>query len=221
MPPLECIISSSRSHTMSHYLKSVLGQRESILFVTRHHWFILLRSILVEGIMIIAILVVVSLAIVEIPEYPWLPLLYLLIALPFASLFWDVLKFTNHAFVITNRRIIQIDGVINKNVTDSSLEKVNDVKMKQSIFGRFFNFGDIEIMTASELGINKFKTIARPIQFKTAMLNAKEELENAAPAMQTGPDIPALIAQLDNLRKQGVLSEEEFQLKKAELLQKI
>lgn len=206
---------------MGHYLKSVLGQREEIIFVTRHHWFILLRAILVEGIMILSILTLVSVAIVYLKEIAWLPWLYLLVILPFGSLFWDVLKFTNHAFVITNRRIIQIDGVINKNVTDSSLEKVNDVKMKQSMFGRFFDFGDIEIMTASELGINKFSTIARPIHFKTAMLNAKEELENAAQVVHSGPDIPTLIAQLDNLRKQGVVTEEEFQAKKAQLLGKL
>jgi len=208
---------------MSHYLKSVLGQLEEIILVTRHHWFVLLRSIFVEGIMIIAILVLVSLGVATLPQadYPWLPWLYLLIILPFASLFWDVLKFTNHAFVITNRRIIQIDGIINKNVTDSSLEKVNDVKMKQSFFGRIFDFGDIEIMTASELGINKFTTIAKPIQFKTAMLDAKERLEVPSQMVQSSPDIPTMIGQLDNLRKQGVISEEEFQAKKAQLLSKM
>ena len=208
---------------MGSYLKSVLGQMEEILLVTRHHWFVLLRSIFVEGLMILAILILVSVAIVQLPqvEYPWLPWLYLLIVLPFISLFWDVLKFSNDAFVVTNRRIIQINGIINKNVTDSSLEKVNDVKMKQSFFGRIFDFGDIEIMTASELGINKFTTIAKPIQFKTAMLDAKEKLEVPAQVVQASPDIPTLIAQLDNLRKQGVLSEEEFQTKKAQLLAKL
>lgn len=208
---------------MASYLKSVLGQMEEILLVTRHHWFVLLRSIFVEGLMIVAILVLVSVAVVQLPqsEYPWLPWLYLLIVLPFISLFWDILKYTNDAFVVTNRRIIQINGIINKNVTDSSLEKVNDVKMKQSFFGRIFDFGDIEIMTASELGINKFTTIAKPIQFKTAMLDAKEKLEVPAQAVQASPDIPTLIAQLDNLRKQGVLSEEEFQAKKAQLLAKL
>ena len=80
---------------MSHYLKSVLGQLEEIILVTRHHWFVLLRSIFVEGIMIIAILVLVSVGVDQLPqnEYPWLPWLYLLIILPFASLFWDVLKY--------------------------------------------------------------------------------------------------------------------------------
>ena len=206
---------------MGAYLAKVLGQREDILLVTRHHWFVLMRAILVEGVMILTIIALVTVGLIFLPEYKWIPWLYLLLLIPLASLIWDVIKFGSHAFIVTNRRVIQIDGVINKNVIDSSLEKVNDVKMSQSFFGRIFNFGDIEIMTASELGINKFTTIANPIKFKTAMLNAKALLENNAQMVQSGPDIPTLIAQLDNLRKQGVLSEEEFQKKKAELLAKL
>lgn len=206
---------------MGAYLAKVLGQREDILLVTRHHWFVLMRAILVEGVMILTIIALVTVGLIFLPEYKWIPWLYLLVLIPLASLIWDVIKFGSHAFIVTNRRVIQIDGVINKNVIDSSLEKVNDVKMSQSFFGRIFNFGDIEIMTASELGINKFTTIANPIKFKTAMLNAKAVLEGNAQTVQSGPDIPTLIAQLDNLRKQGVLSEEEFQKKKAELLAKL
>ena len=100
--------------------------------------------------------------------------------------------------------------------------KVNDVKMEQSFFGRLLDYGDIEILTASELGTNLFRRIGRPIRFKTAMLNAKEkmETEQASGGRRQELDVPALIAQLDGLRKQGVLTEEEFQKKKAELLTK-
>jgi uncharacterized membrane protein YdbT with pleckstrin-like domain len=44
------------------------------------------------------------------------------------------MKWKNHQYIITNRRVIQINGIVNKNVTDSSLEKVNDVHMTQSFF---------------------------------------------------------------------------------------
>ena len=101
--------------------------------------------------------------------------------------------------------------------------KVNDVKMEQSFLGRLLDYGDIEILTASELGANLFRRIGRPIRFKTAMLNAKAKLETeqASGGRRQEPDVPALIEQLDGLRKQGVLTEEEFQKKKAELLTKL
>jgi hypothetical protein len=112
--------------------------------------------------------------------------------------------------------------VINKNLTDSSLEKVNDVKLSQSIIGRIFGYGDVEILTASELGANLFRRIGNPIGFKTAMINAKQELEHGGESMpKRGEDVPSLIAQLDQLHKQGVLTDEEFERKKQELLSKM
>jgi hypothetical protein len=110
-------------------------------------------------------------------------------------------------------------------VTDSSLEKVNDVKMDQSFFGRIFNYGDIEILTASELGVNRFNMIGNPVRFKTAMLNAKVKLESGAldrtPVQPKQPDIAAMIAQLAALREKGIITEEEFQKKKADLLSRL
>jgi hypothetical protein len=124
---------------------------------------------------------------------------------------------------VTTHRVIQTSGVFSKNVVDSSLEKVNDVKLSQSFLGRMFGYGDIEILTASELGVNLFHEIADPIGFKTAMLNAKERLgfDHEAGMEGHAADIPSLIARLDDLRKKGIISEGEFQQKKAELLAKM
>jgi uncharacterized membrane protein YdbT with pleckstrin-like domain len=157
---------------------------------------------------------------------PLTPLGYLIVLLPIASLVRDVMIWNRHEYIVTNRRVVQIFGVFNKNVIDSSLEKVNDVKMEQSMFGRIFNFGDIEILTASELGINRFTFIGDPVRFKTAMLNAKYELEQAErpyglPGGSQMMEVPRLIQELDALRRQGAISEEEFQAKKGKLLSQI
>lgn len=159
------------------YLNSLLGEREQILLVTRQHWFVLLRLILFETILILATVVAVTLVYVFWNPLPVTLLGYLLVLLPLASLVRDLIYWRNHKYVVTDRRVIQIFGVLHKNVTDSSLEKVNDVKMDQSFWGRVFDFGDIEILTASELGINRFTFIGKPIHFKTAMLNAKFKIE--------------------------------------------
>jgi hypothetical protein len=110
---------------------------------------------------------------------------------------------------------------LNKNVTDSSLVKVTDVKMSQSALGRFFDYGDIEILTASEFGVNLFRRIDEPIRFKIAMLNAKEELEQGENHEHHNLDIGEVISSLAQLRELGVLTEEEFNLKKNELLDRL
>ncbi len=208
------------------YLNSLLGEREQIVLVTRQHWFVLVQKTLAKGILAILIIVLMTLLLVMplfLPLAPFAALGYVLVLLPAVALAWDFAIWWNRKFIVTTRRVIHLSGVFSKDVTDSSLDKVNDVKMEQTFFGRMFGYGDIEILTASELGVNLFKQIGEPIRFKTAMLNAKERLDHGQPARAGQPDtgVPALLAQLDNLRKQGVLTEEEFQQKKAELLAKL
>jgi uncharacterized membrane protein YdbT with pleckstrin-like domain len=155
------------------YLESLLAQNEKIELVARQHWFVLLRWILLEIILILVIGIIAGVATVFfVPA----ALLYVLLLIPIITLVRDVLRWWNCQYVITNRRVIQVAGTFNKKVMDSSLEKVNDVKMVQSFFGRLFNFGDLEILTASEAGIDKLSWLADPIHFKTAMLDAKERM---------------------------------------------
>jgi uncharacterized membrane protein YdbT with pleckstrin-like domain len=210
------------------YIERMLGEQEKILLVTRQHWFVVLGAIFIELLMILGIIVATILAAIFIPvEWGVLKgvataIGILLLLFPIVTLTYDIMVWYNRQYIVTNRRVVQISGIINKNVTDSSLEKVNDVKLAQSALGRIFGYGDVEILTASELGVNLFKRIEDPIRFKTAMLNAKEKLERGEDLLTPrSGNVPAMIEQLDKLRQQGILTEEEFQAKKAELLAKI
>ena len=203
-----------------NYLEGLLGENEQILLETHQHWFVLFGKIFLE-LLLIAVLIGGSLALSTI--YPATIYGLVLVIVPLIGMISDILVWRNKAFVVTNRRVIQIAGVFDKEVVDSSLEKVNDVKMSQSFLGRMFGYGDIEILTASELGVNLFHEIANPVEFKTAMLNAKEQLgyDELGAGARPSADIPSLIARLDDLRKKGILSEVEFQKKKSELLAKM
>ena len=90
---------------------------------------------------------------------------------------WNALRYLNQEYVLTNRRVIQVEGVLNRSSTDSSLEKINDAVLTQSVFGRMFDFGDLTVLTASESGIDKMRMLRSPIVFKKAMLDAKHEFE--------------------------------------------
>jgi membrane protein YdbS with pleckstrin-like domain len=207
------------------YIKRLLGDREKIILTTHQHWSQLVQNILPEIVITLIILAIIGVVFVVILPNQLVFLGALVLLIPITSLVRDVMIWSNHQYIVTNRRVIQIFGVINKNVTDSSLEKVNDVKMEQSFLGRIFNYGDVEILTASELGINRFTKIGNPIAFKTAMLNAKEQLEQVSiPKGFTPPsssDIPELISRLAKLHQDGVLSDAEFTEKKAKLLAKL
>jgi len=205
----------------NRYLNSLLGDNEKLLLVTRQHWFVLFGNILLEIIFIIILMVAVTIALVM---SPFIAIGYVILLIPLGSMVRDILIWYNRQYIVSNRRVMQVNGIINKNVIDSSLEKVNDVKMSQSFFGRIFNYGSVEILTASELGVNLFQRIEDPVHFKTAMLNAKEKLgyhENGIQPQKVTQDIPDMIAKLDELRKQGIVTEEEFIQKKKALLTKL
>jgi uncharacterized membrane protein YdbT with pleckstrin-like domain len=108
-------------------------------------------------------------------------------------LIWTTLQYLSQEYVLTNRRVIQVSGVVNKTAVDSSLEKINDAVLKQSVFGRALGFGDLEILTASESGISDFHMLMRPIEFKKAMLDAKHryEMEVAGSGRVDSPPIRA------------------------------
>jgi len=212
----------------NYYLQNLMGEHEKVLLATRQHFFVLFSSIFLELILLAIITaVVVVLATTQTNPLFWGGMV--LIIIPLVGLVRDYLVWNNREYIVTNRRVIQIDGIIKKTVTDSSLEKVNDVKMIQSFWGRLFHFGDVEILTASELGVNRFKRIGNPVRFKIAMLNAKEALGSDENGFMTDErrspttvnDIPRLIADLDDLRQKGTITTEEFETKKKDLLDKI
>jgi uncharacterized membrane protein YdbT with pleckstrin-like domain len=205
------------------YLESLLGLQEKIILIARQHWLILVSSIFLEVAVILIVFVASITAAILIPPYALIiaAIGFIVMLLPIATMIRDILDWTNRQYVVTNRRVIQISGIFNKNVVDSSLEKVNDLRMSQSAMGRIFDYGDVEIMTASELQMNRFKQIEDPVSFQTVLLNAKEKMERGETPLAPSEGFAGIIEQLDRLRQQGILSEEEFQQKKAELLAKL
>lgn len=163
----------------------------------------------------------------------WLSLA--LAAIPLLDVIRIVADWVNEGYIITNRRVMEIRGIINKHVRDSALEKVNDVELDQSVVGRILGYGTVQIITGSDIGMNRFSRINNPIRFKREMLNAKERLHvetdfperrlDTAPLPVAPVDerdrIPDLLIELAELRQRGILSEEEFQAKKRDLLDRM
>lgn len=213
------------------YLEGLMGRKEEIVFKSRQHWLVIVPKLLLwTVVLLLVVLITVSLALT--PLHGRALVLLLALAFPLWRIMVNSLNWWNEQYVITNRRVIQLEGIINKHSIDSSLEKVNDVVLQQSAIGRVLNYGDVQILTASELGVNLFRRMARPVRFKTEMLNQKEAMsqldifeDKAARVLDeeapTAGDIPDLIAELDELRKRRIITDEEFQEKKKALLARL
>jgi uncharacterized membrane protein YdbT with pleckstrin-like domain len=225
------------------YIDELLSRDEQVLYEGRQHNFVLIGNILTE-MFLIAILIAAGVASqryltnVSVAGQPGGTVVLIVCAVislfVLISALLDYLRWNNEQYVVTDQRVIQLRGIFNKAVIDSSLDKINDVELRQSWLGRLFDYGTIEILTASDVGINHMNRIGRPLEFKRAMLQAKHNyahgygyLDPQAVAAYTqtqsagSDDLQQTLQKLADLRDQGLLSQAEFDAKKRELLSRV
>lgn len=230
------------------FIDDLLARGEQVVYVGRQHTFVLVSSILTE-LILIAILIAAGIAsraafadrvLMGQPVGTIVMLVCILISvLIVISAFIDYLRWNNEQYVVTDQRVLQIRGIFNKSVGDSSLEKINDVLLTQSWLGRLFDFGNIEIITGSDIGVNHLHSIAHPLEFKRAMMEAKQhyshgfgyldpqalaayvEAQREPVAAAPAETIEQTLRRLTSMREQGLLSQEEFDAKKREVLSRI
>jgi uncharacterized membrane protein YdbT with pleckstrin-like domain len=211
------------------YLETLMAENEKVVFITRRHWVTVVPSIVLH-ILLAVVIAIGAVLLKSQTDDPRSLLVLVLLLYPALRILIRLMRWTNEMYVVTNKRVMEIRGIFAKYAADSALEKVNDVVLNQSLAGRMFNYGNVEIVTGSDIGINRFNGISHPVKFKTEMLNQKgrfsvhmEEGEELGGTRQTTrrEDIPRLLEDLDRLRKSGVLSEAEYQTEKKQLLDKL
>lgn len=196
------------------YIDDLLGKNETIELVAHRHVVFLVLRVLPLALLCIAAWVAAIVVQMYVDQLsPWLALAIVVASLiPLAIALYRFFAWHKEQYVVTNYRILQAEGILNKRTFDSALEKVNDVLMRQSVIGRVFDYGDIEIITGSEIGINKLTGIADPFAFKRALLNAKLQFNDPenTPRRSFVDDQSHLLSALNDLRKSGIISEDEF-----------
>ena len=237
------------------YVESLMGKDEKILVISRQHWTTLLMSFLINvfiAVVLIGVSIVLDGLVKNNPNLSFLSVVrsVLLIGLlyPVGRLGWDILHWSAEQYLVTSHRVIQTEGIVNKRTVDSSLEKVNDIVLTQSVLGRILGYGNLEILTGSDIGVNLLKRLADPVKFKTALLDAKSGMHDhddlpsrsatgvavggalmpdahkakgaASPAADDDSPL-AQIKKLDELRKSGAINEIEYTDAKAKLLAKL
>lgn len=183
------------------YARNLLSRGEEVVFESRQHWFAVLGE---TWPFVIAAILAFAVLIWQTSLGEWtlrgvLQIVSLLVLL--GSLGRIGLKawaWRNQEYFVTTRRLIKAEGIFNKEMADSSLEKINDAHLTQSWLGRIFDFGTLDILTAADAsaGIQDYLMLADPVRFKIAMLNQKEKLERPdlapPPRLQSPAQVPAM-----------------------------
>jgi uncharacterized membrane protein YdbT with pleckstrin-like domain len=81
-------------------------------------------------------------------------------------LVWALLVWTSHIYMLTNRRIVTIKGVINVHMFQAQLRKIQKTELYRPIGMRFFGAGTVGFSTAAAAGNveSTWVMIGRPVE---------------------------------------------------------
>jgi Short C-terminal domain len=132
--------------------------------------------------------------------------------------------------------------VINKYTRDTSLQMISDMIVGHPWLGRIVGYGELDLLTASEAGTSKIRFLPDADGFKKALLDARHELElelgggraqepaasiasapqpASTPLALSADELDSTLGRLADLRDRGLITQQEFDEKKRELLDRL
>lgn len=130
-------------------------------------------------------------------------------------------------YVVTSRRVIRKYGLVAREIEQALIDRIQDVTVRQGIAGRLLGYGTVVLETASETGRLVFPDIAEPEAFRNAVwgqapgqgaATGAAGLAAAIPATPPSPSTASRLAELEELRRRGLLSPEEYAKKREQIL---
>jgi hypothetical protein len=217
---------------------------EEIVFETTKHWFAPIRASLIAILIILGAFVLRWLAPTGDGFFGSIGNLMDLIStglLLFAILWivYNIAEFLSAHFGVTNMRVLRYEGILRRRSSETLLPTLTDVRLDEPALGRMLGYGNLKILTASgAAGEDNFMTVAKVKELRTAIQEQKASsmTGGAAAAVAIGatpapaprpasaapaPDTAAALAALDSLKTQGLITDQEYQGKRSEILGRI
>lgn len=207
-------------HPTVPFPRKLLNEGEDVVLDLHPHWsFLSTQTVALVGAIVLGGLVLLN---VDSGIIQLLSGFLILVALGWWIVRYLDWRTTN--FVVTTDRLIYRHGVLAKHGIEIPLERVNNVLFSQRIFERMLGSGDLVIESAGESGRQAFSDVRKPSAVQNEIYRQIESNENrkfdrigqghgGAPT-----SVADELAKLDELRRNGVLSEDEFAAEKARLL---
>ncbi|HLZ89528.1 MAG TPA: PH domain-containing protein, partial [Puia sp.] len=141
-------------------------------------------------------------------------------------------------WVVTNFRVIDETGLLSHYAKESPLDKINNISYDQTLLGRLFNYGHVEIQTAAEVGATDYYNVNHPKRLKDTITAAQADYKNwqfsnqatqmaAALDSRNGnsvgpraeaPQVAVELEKLFELKMKGAITEDEYLRAKDRLL---
>jgi len=159
----------------------ILDENEHVYGVFRQHYIFLVGQIVTEFILLSLVFVAMSMVGMVLAQFNleegWIsPILYGVLSIAAVVLLVsgiiDFLRWYYSATIVSTRRLIRRTGIFQRSVTDMSLQRISEISMTQSFWGRMVGYADFMIMSESETG-EELRGVMSPIEFRTALDDAR------------------------------------------------
>jgi uncharacterized membrane protein YdbT with pleckstrin-like domain len=212
------------------YPRRLLNEGEDIALDLKPHWWFFAHHIL-TGIPLLVLFVLILGTAGDLQRN----LLYAWVVLAVVWAIWLAIKYVNWYFthfVVTTERVIYRTGFVSKRGVEIPLDRISNINFSQKIFERVIGAGDLSIESAGRDGQSRFSDVRHPdgVQqeiYRQADAHARRragwQAGASAPPTAVKPEasIPEQLEQLASLRDRGIISPDEFEAKKAQLLERM
>ncbi len=200
--------------------RKLLNEDEEVVLDLRPHvWTMAGPSLL----LVLSITAAIYVATKTDKGYVRIPFLVLILV----ALVWFLARLARWAttnLVVTSDRLVVRTGVIAKRGREIPLERINDITVTQRLFERMLSSGDLMIESGGERGQEHFHNCPNPPRVQNEIyrqIEANEDRQADRRAAHRELSAFEQLEKLDELRQRGVISQAEFDVKKAQLLDKM
>ena len=149
------------------YVQRVLQPGEQVRHISPIHWIVYWPGV------VVALLAVVAYWLSDTRLLPgiWRYTAYALALVAVVLLIQRWFQCWVTEIAVTNRRVIYKKGLVRRQTNEMNMDKVESVKIDQSILGRMLDYGDVTILGTGE-GFETLRTIASPIELRNSITGA-------------------------------------------------
>lgn len=220
---------------MPPYPEKLINEGETVVLDLKPHWWFFWKHIAVGGAVIAITVTWLAASGPDFLSYPIAAGIVVYVGFVVVK----YLAWTYTHFVLTDRRVISRSGIVSKAGTEIPLDRINNIDFSQKIFERLIGAGDLSIESAGKDGQSHFENVRHPdmVQqeiYRQMEVNSRRQaswqadaIATANPGMRSAhtptpaPDVADQIAKLAALRDQGAITPDEYETKKAELLDRM
>jgi uncharacterized membrane protein YdbT with pleckstrin-like domain len=209
----------------NRFTKQSLQFEEEILTAAKTHWVVMLNIIIIQLLITFLCIIVLRFADDGLFDNSLVAVICVV-----AVVFWLLTELRKQIlcwcreFVVTTKRIIIKAGILARETREFRFEKVESCDVKQGVMGRVLGYGSIVVRGVGGSGVIEYYVVD-PFAFRQYIIDKITVEKEALGENKSQPAIPQYdaITELQAYKKlldEGVITKEDFDKKKREILER-